>query len=89
MPVWLVVGLPIYLATSVGCSVIQVGSFLALKIIGYGIVQSAAPTFIGRWTAGAAPVGRAATGLAFIIWQMREGVCSSRGCLESDTKVVV
>ena len=70
--IWFVVGVPIFLATSLGWSFTHVGSFLALWIIGYGLVQSVAPALIsrwtaGRWTAGNAPTGRAAMVLAFTL----------------------
>ena len=65
--IWFAVGVPIFLATALGWSFTQVGSFLALWIIGYGIVQSVAPVLISRWTAGKAPTGRAATVLAFVL----------------------
>ena len=57
--VWFVVALPVFLATSLGWDFWQVGGFLAAWIIGYGIVQSAAPYFTGR-RSGKAPDGRAA-----------------------------
>ncbi len=41
--VWFVVALPVYLATVLGWHHWQVGGFLALWIIGYGIVQALAP----------------------------------------------
>ena len=41
--VWFVVALPIYLATTFGWTHWYVGSFLALWVIAYGIVQSVAP----------------------------------------------
>ena len=65
--IWFVVGVPIFLSASLGWSFTQVGSFLALWIIGYGIVQSAAPALISRWTAGTVPTGRAAMVLAFAL----------------------
>ena len=65
--IWFVVGVPIFLATSLGWTFTQVGSFLALWIIGYGIVQSVAPALISRWTAGKAPTGQAAMVLAFVL----------------------
>ena len=65
--IWFVVGVPIFLATSLGWSFTHVGSFLALWIIGYGIVQSATPALIRRWNAGTAPTGRAAMVLAFAL----------------------
>ena len=45
--IWFVVGLPVFLYSS-GWSFWQVGSFLALWTIGYGIVQSSIPAFIQR-----------------------------------------
>ena len=45
--IWFVVGLPVFLY-STGWSFWQVGSFLALWTIGYGIVQSSIPAFIKR-----------------------------------------
>jgi len=44
--VWFVVALPIYLSEVFNWSFTEVGSFLALWIIGYGIVQACAPAFI-------------------------------------------
>lgn len=65
--IWFVVGVPVFLAASLGWSFTQVGSFLALWIIGYGVVQSAAPLLIGRWTRGTAPTGRSTLVLAFLL----------------------
>tara|TARA_Y100000991_G_scaffold111164_1_gene83768 strand:- start:7696 stop:8754 length:1059 start_codon:yes stop_codon:yes gene_type:complete len=45
--IWFVVGLPVFLYSN-GWSFWQVGSFLALWTIGYGIVQSSIPAFIKR-----------------------------------------
>ncbi len=41
--VWFVVGLPVFMVAELGWSFTQVGSFFALWVIGYGIVQAAAP----------------------------------------------
>ncbi|KAF1720451.1 MFS transporter [Pseudoxanthomonas mexicana] len=57
--VWFVVALPVFLATTLGWDFWEVGGFLAVWIIGYGIVQSVAPYFTGR-RSGKAPDGRAA-----------------------------
>ncbi|ATZ73646.1 MFS transporter [Idiomarina sp. X4] len=43
--VWFVVALPVFLASQLNWSHWQVGSFLALWVIGYGFVQSVAPKF--------------------------------------------
>ena len=60
--VWFVVGLPVYLRTVLGWSFWQVGTFMAVWVIGYGIVQASAPAYVrGR---GGDPDGRTATLLA-------------------------
>lgn len=46
--VWFVVALPVFLASQLSWSHWQVGSFLALWVIGYGAVQSVAPRFTQR-----------------------------------------
>ncbi len=46
--VWFVVGVPIFLYEVAGWSFVEVSSFLALWVIGYGVVQAAAPSFIRR-----------------------------------------
>ncbi|WP_020679373.1 organoarsenical effux MFS transporter ArsJ [Marinobacterium rhizophilum] len=57
--VWFVVALPVFLATALGWDHWSVGSFLALWIIGYGVVQSAAPWLTGS-KSGRVPDGRSA-----------------------------
>ena len=44
--VWFVVGLPVFLAEVLGWSFTFVGAFLALWVIGYGVVQAAAPMIL-------------------------------------------
>lgn len=56
--VWFVVALPVFLSQSLGWDHWQVGSFLACWIIGYGIVQSLAPSLVGGKKRGSAPDGR-------------------------------
>jgi MFS family permease len=58
--VWFVVGLPVYLVAVLGWSFAQVGGFLALWIIGYGIVQASAPRLIKRSHHGSGPDGATA-----------------------------
>jgi MFS family permease len=67
--VWFVVGLPVYLETVLGWSFLATGGFLAVWVIGYGIVQAAAPRFVRRRGAAGAgePEGRTATWLAFVL----------------------
>jgi predicted MFS family arabinose efflux permease len=46
--IWFVVALPVFLSDELGWSERGVGGFLAIWIIGYGIVQSAAPRLLAR-----------------------------------------
>jgi MFS family permease len=53
--VWFVVGLPVFLRSVLGWSFEQVGGFLACWVIGYGIIQSLAPTILRRLGSGRSP----------------------------------
>lgn len=53
--VWFVVAVPVFLYSQLGWTFVQVGTFLASWVIGYGIVQAAAPAVIKR-----SPDGRSA-----------------------------
>ena len=46
--IWFVVALPVFLADELGWSESGVGGFLALWVIGYGIIQSFAPRLLAR-----------------------------------------
>jgi len=46
--VWFVVGLPVFLAESLGWSFFEVGAYLASWVIVYGIVQASTPRFMRR-----------------------------------------
>ena len=46
--IWFVVAVPVFLADELGWSDRGVGAFLALWVIGYGIVQSSAPRLLTR-----------------------------------------
>ncbi len=46
--IWFVVALPVFLADELGWSHQGIGGFLAVWVIGYGIVQSFAPRLLGR-----------------------------------------
>ncbi|HEV2060983.1 MAG TPA: organoarsenical effux MFS transporter ArsJ [Solirubrobacteraceae bacterium] len=59
--VWFVVALPVFLRMELGWSFWQVGSFLAVWVIGYGAVQATAPRYVRD------PDGRTATWLAFML----------------------
>ena len=50
--IWFVIALPVYLASEFGWSHWSVSSFIALWIIGYGLVQSIAPRITGSTADG-------------------------------------
>jgi len=58
--VWFVVALPVFLSQSLGWNHSQTGGFLALWVIGYGMVQALAPRITGK-ASGKVPDGNAAT----------------------------
>ncbi len=64
--VWFVVALPFYLYSVLGWTFWQVGTLLAVWVIGYGAVQAAAPRFVRRRVhgSGGEPDGRTAAWLA-------------------------
>lgn len=64
--VWFVIALPVYLASVCGWSNINVGSFLALWIIGYGGIQVVAPA-ITRAGGSGVPDGRTALWWAVLL----------------------
>ncbi|KPV54908.1 MFS transporter permease [Kouleothrix aurantiaca] len=74
--VWFVVGLPVFLYTVVGWNFWQVGGFMAIWIIGYGIVQASAPGFVRRRVEGSGgePDGKTATWLAFALAAFPTGI---------------
>ena len=46
--VWFVVALPVFAASVLGWSHLQIGTFMALWIIAYGFVQAASPKIVGK-----------------------------------------
>ncbi len=67
--VWFVVGLPVFLEAEQGWSFWQTGAFLAVWVIGYGVVQASAPRLLQRVRArgDSEPTGRTAMTLAFAL----------------------
>jgi predicted MFS family arabinose efflux permease len=66
--VWFVVALPVYLSQVFGWDFWQVGGFLAVWVIGYGLVQSFAPALTSQLSGkaqGPLPDGRAA-----LVWAL-------------------
>ena len=64
---WFVVGVPVYLSSVLGWSFWQAGAFLAVWVIGYGVVQATAPRTTRRWGGTDGPDGNVATWLAFVL----------------------
>lgn len=87
--IWFVVGVPVFLSVDLGWNFTEVGSFLALWVIGYGVVQSAAPVVISRWTRGHAPDGRAAQVLAFLLAGVTAAVAAGLTSGQSPELVVL
>lgn len=58
--VWFVVGVPVFLYSQLGWSFVQVGTFLAAWVIGYGFVQAGAPALVRRSVDGRTAETRAA-----------------------------
>mgnify|MGYP001824812162 CR=1 FL=1 len=65
--IWFVVGLPVFLAASLGWSHTEVGGFLALWVIGYGGVQALAPGLLKGMLGGGTPRGGTASCGAFAL----------------------
>ncbi|MEQ9462090.1 MAG: organoarsenical effux MFS transporter ArsJ [Haliea sp.] len=59
--IWFVVALPVFLSQTLAWNHSQTGGFLALWVIGYGLVQALAPRITGSRRTGAVPGGRSAT----------------------------
>jgi predicted MFS family arabinose efflux permease len=64
--IWFVVALPVFLSSQLGWDFWWVGGFLALWVIGYGIVQSLAPLITGK-TSEKIPDGRSALSWALVL----------------------
>jgi MFS family permease len=73
--VWFVVGLPVFLSSVLGWTFWQTGGFLAVWVIGYGIVQAATPGLLrSRVEESHEPDGRTATMLAFVLAALPAGI---------------
>jgi predicted MFS family arabinose efflux permease len=65
--IWFVVGVPIFLRAGLGWSFSEVGAFMAFWVIGYGIIQSAAPAVLRIGLGRTPPGGRSAMMGALIL----------------------
>jgi len=65
--IWFVVGLPVFLASVTGWNHIEVGSFLAIWVVGYGFVQAGAPALLRKGHHGRGPQGGSARNWALLL----------------------
>ena len=72
--IWFVVGLPVFLYEVLGWSFTQVGGFLALWVIGYGMVQASAPRLLRRNHEGRGPGGDTARLWALVLAVLPAGI---------------
>ena len=86
--VWFVVGLPVYLRSVLGWSFWEVGGFMAIWVIGYGIVQGLAPRLLRR-PGGQVPSGFTAAWLAFVLAIFPAGIAIALAIGTDATTVLV
>jgi predicted MFS family arabinose efflux permease len=77
--VWFVVGLPVFLSGVLHWSHTRVGAFLALWVIGYGLVQAAAPRLLRRSHQGLGPGGGSARRWALLLALFPAGIALALG----------
>ncbi|OQX31004.1 MAG: hypothetical protein B0D96_03230 [Candidatus Sedimenticola endophacoides] len=68
--IWFVVGLPVFFSDQLGWSHAAIGGYLALWVIGYGVVQAAAPRLLRHLRHEQGPdgvVARRAAGLLLLV----------------------
>lgn len=89
--VWFVVGLPVFLYTVLGWNFWRVGGFMAVWVIGYGVVQASAPSLLRRLycNPGSAPDGATAMWLAFALAAFPAGIALSLNANLHPASVVV
>ena len=75
--VWFVVAVPVFMASVLGWSFMQVGTFMAAWVVGYGVVQASAPSLLGMRQH--APDARAAQRWAFILVLIPAGIALALG----------
>ncbi|CAH0534169.1 hypothetical protein VST7929_02077 [Vibrio stylophorae] len=74
--VWFVVALPVYLGEVFGWSHLWVGGFLAIWVMGYGVVQGLAPKITNRKTHGL-PQASALSFWAFLLTLLTFGIAAA------------
>ena len=69
--IWFVVGLPVFLYESLGWDFYKVGAFMALWIIGYGVIQALSPKLLRHKKA---PTGKTARNWAWLLALFPAGI---------------
>lgn len=87
--IWFVVALPVYLYSVLGWEFSAVGAFLALWVIGYGVVQALAPRLLRKSHYGHGPSGADARlwALPLMIVPVGIAIALQQGC-RADTVLV-
>jgi predicted MFS family arabinose efflux permease len=75
--VWFVVAVPVFMAGVLGWSFMQVGTFMAAWVIGYGVVQASAPKLLGMKQH--APGARSAQVWALVLLLIPVGIALALG----------
>ena len=77
--VWFVVGLPVFLSSVLNWSHMQVGGFLAIWVIGYGMVQASAPRLLRYSHPGQGPGGGTARLWAVVLALLPAAIALAMG----------
>lgn len=72
--IWFVVALPVFLYEVLGWSFTLVGTFMAVWVIGYGLVQACTPHLVKRSHHGQGPTGVTARTVAFVLALFPAGI---------------
>ncbi|WP_127556111.1 organoarsenical effux MFS transporter ArsJ [Saccharospirillum alexandrii] len=86
--VWFVVALPVFLSQVLGWPHLQVGSFMALWVIGYGVVQSQAPRITGK-RSGRVPGRNSVIAWALLLAIIPAGIAIGLMTMDNVTTVLI
>ena len=86
--VWFVVGLPVFLSSVLGWSFMDVGAFLAMWIIGYGVIQGLAPHVLQPRASSRSPGGTAARSWGAMLLVVTSAIAWALG-QDGDPQIIV
>jgi predicted MFS family arabinose efflux permease len=75
--VWFVVALPVFLGSTLDWAHAEVGAFLALWVIGYGLIQALAPGLLGFSRSDSAPGSNSARFWVFLLAVFPAGIAAA------------